>query len=108
VPARWMIFDRLAEVELVGHVVAQKPTTPSRIVQDSGALTLGGTCQCADREPDDIVHLFILRAYAHYYNAMRTHRSLDKDAPRSRPVQRTGSIVSYALLGGLHHHYVRV
>jgi hypothetical protein len=50
----------------------------------------------------------ILRFYAHYYNAMRTHRSLDKDAPRSRPVQRTGSIVSYALLGGLHHHYVRV
>src|SRR5271165_7300805 len=24
----------------------------------------------------------VLRAYAHYYNAMRTHRSLDKDAPR--------------------------
>ena len=50
----------------------------------------------------------ILRAYAHYYNDIRTHRSLDKDAPRSRPVQRTGSVVSYALLGGLHHHYVRV
>src|SRR5215467_7638290 len=38
----------------------------------------------------------------------RTHRSLDKDAPISRPVQRAGSIISYALLGGLHHHYVRV
>src|SRR5262245_43726258 len=37
-----------------------------------------------------------------------THRSLDKDAPLSRPIQRTGSIVSHALLGGLHHHYVRV
>jgi hypothetical protein len=34
--------------------------------------------------------------------------TLDKDAPRSRPVQRIGSIMSYALLGGLHHHYVRV
>ena len=50
----------------------------------------------------------ILQAYAHYYNDLRTHRSLDKDAPFSRPVQRTGSITSLALLGGLHHQYVRV
>jgi AraC-like DNA-binding protein len=33
---------------------------------------------------------------------------LDKDAPVSRPVQRTGVIRSRALLGGLHHHYGRV
>jgi len=50
----------------------------------------------------------ILRAYARYYNEIRTHRSLDKDAPVSRPVQRTGIISSHAILGGLHHHYVRV
>jgi len=50
----------------------------------------------------------ILRAYAGYYNDIRTHRSLDKDAPVSRPVQRTGIISSHAILGGLHHHYVRV
>jgi hypothetical protein len=50
----------------------------------------------------------ILGAYAAYYNVSRTHRSLDKDAPFSRPVQRTGSIHSDAILGGLHHHYVRV
>ena len=50
----------------------------------------------------------ILGAYAAYYNVSRTHRSLDKDAPFSRPVQRAGSIHSYAILGGLHHHYVRV
>jgi len=50
----------------------------------------------------------ILQAYAHYYNDLRTHRSLDKDAPFSRPVQWTGSITSQALLGGLHHQYVRV
>jgi len=50
----------------------------------------------------------ILGAYAAYYNVSRTHRSLDKDAPFSRPVQRAGSIQSYAILGGLHHHYVRV
>jgi hypothetical protein len=50
----------------------------------------------------------ILQAYDHYYNDLRTHRSLDKDAPFSRPVQGTGSITSQALLGGLHHHYMRV
>jgi len=50
----------------------------------------------------------ILGAYAAYYNVSRTHRSLDKDAPFSRPVQRAGSIHSHAILGGLHHHYVRV
>ncbi|MCA6108271.1 integrase core domain-containing protein [Bradyrhizobium sp. CNPSo 4026] len=50
----------------------------------------------------------ILRSYARYYNDFRTHRSLDKDAPVARPVQRTGSIKSFHILGGLHHHYVRV
>jgi transposase InsO family protein len=50
----------------------------------------------------------ILRPYARYYNNIRTHRSLDKDAPVSRQVQRTGSIKSHPILGGLHHHYVRV
>src|SRR6201993_2507882 len=35
-------------------------------------------------------------------------RSLNKDAPVSRPVPRSGFISSDALLGGLHHRYVRV
>ncbi|MGB7951979.1 MAG: hypothetical protein WCH75_30190 [Candidatus Binatia bacterium] len=38
----------------------------------------------------------------------RTHWSLAKDTPVPRPIQRTGSIRSNAILGGLHHHYVRV
>src|SRR6266446_1099889 len=50
----------------------------------------------------------VLKSYARYYNETRTHRSLDKDAPISRPVQRAGSIMSHALLDGLHHQYVRV
>jgi hypothetical protein len=47
-------------------------------------------------------------AYATYYNKIRTHRSLDKDAPIWRPVQRTGVITSNPILGGLHHHYIRI
>jgi transposase InsO family protein len=48
------------------------------------------------------------RSYATYYNKMRTHRSLGKDAPAFRAVQRIGDIASQAILGGLHHHYVRI
>ena len=50
----------------------------------------------------------ILQNYADYYNKVRTHRSLGKEAPRFRPVQRFGNIALHAILGGLHHHYVRV
>src|ERR1700682_4740877 len=50
----------------------------------------------------------ILKSYADYYNGVRTHRSLNKDAPVSRPLQLTGIIRSHPILGGLHHHYVRV
>jgi hypothetical protein len=46
--------------------------------------------------------------YNDYYNSVRTHRSLNMDAPVTRPVQRTGVISSRAILGGLHHRYARV
>jgi hypothetical protein len=36
----------------------------------------------------------ILQAYARYYNEIRPHRSLNKDAPVSRPVQRIGNVKS--------------
>ncbi len=49
----------------------------------------------------------ILQGYADYYNKIRTHRSLDKDAPAFRAVQRVGYITSQPILGGLHDHYVR-
>jgi transposase InsO family protein len=48
----------------------------------------------------------VAKSYAGYYNTARTHRSLDKDPPVSRPVQRIGRIVSHAMVGGLHHQYV--
>jgi len=50
----------------------------------------------------------ILISYAAYYNSVRTHRTLHKDAPIFRPIQRIGIIRSHPILGGLHHHYVRV
>ena len=49
----------------------------------------------------------LLLCYMKYYNDVRTHHSLNKDAPVSRPVQRTGVISSRAILGGLPHRYAR-
>jgi hypothetical protein len=50
----------------------------------------------------------IVGAYAAYYNESRTHRSLDKDAPFHRAIQRLGAITSQPVLGGLHHQYCRI
>ena len=50
----------------------------------------------------------ILKAYASYYNEVRIHLSLEKDAPNFRRVQPVGNIAAIPLLGGLHHQYLRV
>jgi transposase InsO family protein len=48
------------------------------------------------------------KAHARYFNEVRTHRSLERDTPETRPAQFFGLILSRPVLGGLHHHYVRV
>src|SRR5215469_12081677 len=52
----------------------------------------------------------ILKSYFDYYEQTRTHLSLDKDAPISRPVQppEIGRIVEVPQVGGLHHRYERI
>ncbi len=50
----------------------------------------------------------ILGAYGAYYNELRTHRSLNKDAPFHRAIQRLGPITSQPVFGGLHHQYCRI
>ena len=50
----------------------------------------------------------LLSSYQRYYNEARTHLSLMKDAPFPRDVQGVGRVLSLAVLGGLHHQYVRV
>jgi hypothetical protein len=37
--------------------------------------------------------------------AVRTHPSLNKDAPIHRPIHQFGRIVSVPVLGGPHHQY---
>jgi putative transposase len=51
----------------------------------------------------------ILSEYVVYYMRSRTHLSLGKDAPTSRPVMQpsAGRIVATPQVGGLHHRYDR-
>jgi transposase InsO family protein len=109
---RDQVYGAAATCRLRTMGIRDKPIAPGSPWQNGFAERLIGSIrrECVDH----IVvlgetHLRrVLKSYARYYNETRTHRSLDKDAPISRPVQRTGSIISHALLGGLHHRYVRV
>jgi transposase InsO family protein len=49
----------------------------------------------------------VLMAYAAYYNHVRPHLALAKDAPLVRPVLRFGQVTARPILGGLHHQYCR-
>jgi hypothetical protein len=50
-----------------------------------------------------------LKLYFDYYHGARTHLSLEKDAPETRPVHppELGSVVELPEVGGLHHRYER-
>jgi len=115
---RYMIRDRdriygtVVTRRLRAMGIRDKPIAPASPWQNGFAERLIGSIR---RECLDHVvvlgeaHLRrILKSYADYYNSVRTHRSLHKDAPISRPIHQTGIIRSHPILGGLHHHYVRV
>ena len=106
------IYGSVVTRRLRAMGIRDKPTASASPWQNGYAERLIGSIrrECVDHV---IVlgeaHLRrILRSYARYYNDIRTHRSLDKDAPVSRPVQRIGSIQSHAILGGLHHQCMRL
>lgn len=92
--------------------IRDRPISPGSPWQNCYVERLIGT---ARRECLDRMLIFgerhlrhILASYAGYYNQMRTHLALDKNTPLRRAVQRSGSIVSFPILGGLHHQYVRI
>jgi transposase InsO family protein len=92
--------------------IRDKPIAPASPWQNGFAERLIGSIrrECLDHIIVlGEVHLRrILKSYARYYNGVRTHRALHKDAPIFRPIQQIGIIRSHPILGGLHHHYVRV
>src|SRR5882757_3344163 len=106
------IYGAVVTRRLRAMGIRDKPIAPASPWQNGFAERLIGSIrrECLDHI---IVlgeeHLRrILKNYADYYNGVRTHRALNKDAPISRPVQRSGIISSHAILGGLHHQYVRI
>jgi transposase InsO family protein len=101
------IYGSVVTRRLRSMGIRDKPTAPASPWQNGFAERLIGSIrrECVD-------HIIVLgemhlrrvvKSYADYYNDVRTHRFLSKDAP-----QRRGVISSRAILGGLHHHYARV
>jgi transposase InsO family protein len=115
---RYMIRDRdriygtVVTRRLRAMGIRDKPIAPASPWQNGFAERLIGSIrrECLDH----IIALGeahlrrILKSYADYYNGIRTHRSLNKDTPTGRSIQRNGVITSNALLGGLHYQYSRV
>jgi transposase InsO family protein len=106
------IYGAVVTRRLRAMGIRDKPIAPASPWQNGFAERLIGSIrrECLD-------HIIVsgeghlrqnLISYAAYYNSVRTHRSLHKDAPIWRPVQRTGVITSNPILGGLHHHYIRI
>ena len=92
--------------------IRDRPTAPRSPWQNGDCERLIGSIR---RECLDHVVVFgerhlrhLLRSYANYYNQIRTHLSLNKDAPVSRAIQSVGHIFPTPILDGLHHRYVRI
>jgi transposase InsO family protein len=92
--------------------IRDRPIAPRSPWQNGHAERLIGSLR---RECLDHVIVFserhlrqLLLLYMDYYNKARTHLSLNKDAPVPRAIQAIGAIHANPILGGLHHHYVRI
>ena len=92
--------------------IRDRPTAPRSPWQNGHVERLIGSIR---RESLDHLVVFgeahlraVLKVYASYYNKVRPHLSLDKDAPDFRGTQKVGHIAAIPILGGLHHQYVRL
>jgi hypothetical protein len=116
--SRYLIRDRdgaygeLFVRRLRSMGIRDRPTSALSPWQNGYAERLIGSIR---RECLDHVVVFgerhlrhVLLSYMNYYNEVRTHLSLEKDAPVPRTVERAGHINCRPVLGGLHHQYVRI
>ena len=106
------VYGQVFTARVAAMGIRDRPISPGSPWQNGIAERLIGTLR---RECLDHVIVFgeqhlrrVLSAYAAYYNQTRPHRSLQKDAPMRRTVQRIGDIVAIPILGGLHHQCVRI
>lgn len=101
--------QRLEELGIRDHVIAKQSPWQNMYVE-----RVIGTIR---RECLDHVIIMserhlqrILTTYTEYYNRSRTHYSLEKDCPISRPTQSVHdgkNVVAIPQVGGLHHRYER-
>ena len=116
--ARYIVRDRdraygeIFKRRLCAMGIRDRPTAQRSPWQNGHTERLIGSIR---RECLDHVVVFgerhlrqILLSYMPYYNGARTHLSLNKDAPVARAIQAAGRILPAPILGGLHHHYVRI
>jgi hypothetical protein len=89
------------------HDISASGSPGSRLVGErSGSHYFLRSQLVASREAEWSRHL---RKFTDYYHGSRTHLSLQKDTPESRPVPapEAGRIVAIPEVGGLHHRYER-
>jgi len=118
-PYRYMILDRDAKFgkEVTDLLTASgvKPTRTSFACPWQNGIAERWIGSCRNELLDYVIvlneiHLRrLIRDYISYYHADRIHDSLGKDAPAMRPVSprlhRSGTLVSFPRVGGLHHRY---
>jgi transposase InsO family protein len=104
-------YDEVFLRRLRSMGIRDRPTSPRSPWQNAYAERLIGSIrrECLDHVvvfgERDLRH--VLLSYMNYHNVVRTHLSLEKDAPVSRAVERAGRILCGSILGGLHHQYAR-
>src|SRR6266581_959564 len=103
------IYGAVVTRRLRAMGIRDKPTAPASPWQNGFAERLIGSIrrECTDHVValgEEHLHR-ILKSYAAYYNELRTHRSLNKDAPVPRAIESLGAIISRPVLGGLHNQY---
>jgi len=92
--------------------IRDHPTAPRSPWQNGYVEWLIGSIRCESLDHiivfDEAQVRRVLKKYASYYNQVRTHLCLDKNAADFRRPQKLGPIATIPILGGLRHQYVRV
>src|ERR1700738_617178 len=93
------IYGAVVTRRLRAMGIRDKPIAPASPWQNGFAERLLGSIrrECLDHTiVSGEAHLRRIQiSYAAYYNSVRSHRSLHKDAPSFRPIQQTGIIRSH-------------
>jgi transposase InsO family protein len=107
-----ILFGEIFTRRLRAMGIRDRPIAPRSPWQNGHAERLIGSLR---RECLDHVVVFGERHLRHvlFYTWTTTtgrgqHLSLNKDAPMPRPIEAVGRIHASPILGGLHHHYVRI